>query len=270
MLSQFRIAVRMLVKTPAFTTVAVLALALGIGASTTVFSAVNALLVRPWPHMTDENRILYYSEYFTKHPDEDGAVSYLDYLDFKQQSKTLEGVGVCEDATFILTGREKPERYLGSFISADAFSFLGVKPALGRLFLPQEDQPNAAPVAILGYDVWTTYFGSDRNAIGRVVTLNGKRATIVGVMPKGWRFPTRSDIWMPLGMDAKEQARGKFHLLGFAKMKEGVSLNNVRSELETIAARIAAEHPASNSGASVRVHTFREEMTKEAKTLTLL
>ena len=260
----------MLVKTPAFTTVAVLALALGIGASTTVFSAVNALLMRPWPHLTDEDRILYFSEYFAKHPDEDSAVAYLDYLDFKQQSKTLEGIGVCEDATFILTGREKPERYLGSFISADAFSFLGVKPALGRLFLPEEAKPNAPPVALLGYDVWSTYFGSDRAAIGRVVTLNGKRVTIVGVMPKGWRFPTRSDIWMPLSYDAKEQARGKFYLLGFAKMKAGVSLNSVRSELETISARIAAAHPASNTGASVRVHTFREEMTKEARTLTLL
>jgi putative ABC transport system permease protein len=269
MLGQFRIAVRMLAKTPAFTAVAVLALALGIGASTTVFSAVNALLVRPWPHMKDDNRVLFFSEYFTKMSDRESAVAYPDYLDFKQEAKTVE-VGASEDATFILSGSDKPERYLGSFISADAFSFLGVKPALGRLFRPDEDQPNAAPVALLGYDVWTTHFGSDRGVIGRVVTLNGKRATIVGVMPLGWRFPTRSDLWMPLGVDAKEQARGKFYLLGFARLKDGVSLATARSELETIAARVAAQHPDTNTGASVHVRTFREEMTKEARTLTLL
>src|SRR5207248_348073 len=108
------------------------------------------------------------------------------YLDFKQQASSLEGIAISDDATFILSGGDKPERYLGSFISADAFSFLGVKPALGRLFRPEEDQPNAQPVALLGYDVWKTHFGSDRNVISRVVTLNGKRATIVGVMPDGW------------------------------------------------------------------------------------
>src|SRR3954463_10617362 len=270
MLGQFRIAVRMLVKTPAFTAVAVLALALGIGASTTVFSAINALLVRPWPYMTDENRIIYYSEYFANHPDDDTAVAYPDYLDFKAQAKTLEGIGASEDATFILTGTDKPERYLGSFISADAVFFLGVKPALGRLFRPDEEQPNAAPVALLGHDVWTVYFGSDKNVIGRVVTLNGKRVTIVGVMPKGWRFPTRSDLWMPLHFDGKEQTRGNFYLLGFAKMKPGVSLNAVKAELQMIGSRIAAEHPDTNSGTTVRVRTFREEMTRDGKALTIL
>jgi len=149
MLGQLRIALRMLVKTPAFTGVAVLALALGIGASTTVFSAVNALLVRPLPHMQDEGRIVCFAEYFIGSPEHESAVSYPDYLDFKQQAKTMD-VAAAEDATVILTGRDKPERYLGSFISADAFPLVGVKPVLGRLFRPEEDQPNAKPVAILG------------------------------------------------------------------------------------------------------------------------
>src|SRR5437868_3315879 len=153
MLGQFRIAVRMLVKTPAFTAVAVLALALGIGASTTVFSAVNALLVRPWPYMGEGDRIVYFSEYFNKSSDRDNGVAYPDYVDFKEQAKTFEGIGVSEDATFIFSGSEKPERYLGSFISADAFSFLGVNPALGRLFRPEVDLPNAQPDALLGREV---------------------------------------------------------------------------------------------------------------------
>jgi putative ABC transport system permease protein len=270
MLGQLRIAARMLAKTPGFSLVAILALALGIGASTTVFSAVNALLVRPWPHMTDQNRIVYFSEYFTKVADQDNAVSYPDFLDFKKQVTTFEGIGAAEDATFILSGGEKPERYLGSFISADAFSFLGVKPALGRLFRPEEDQANAHPVALLGYEVWTIHFGGDRHVLGKVVTMNGKRATIVGVMPAGWRFPTRSDIWMPLIQDSKEQTRGNFYLLGFGKLKKGVSVGQAQTEFQTIAGRIAAAHPDTNTGASVHVRTFREEMTKEASSLTLL
>jgi putative ABC transport system permease protein len=270
MLGQLRIAARMLAKTPGFSLVAILALALGIGASTTVFSAVNALLVRPWPHMIDQNRIIYFSEYFTKVSDQENAVSYADFLDFKKQATVFEGIGVSEDATFILSGTEKPERYLGSFISADTFSFLGVKPALGRLFRLEEDQLNAQPVALLGYDVWMNHFGGDRHVLGKVITLNGKRATIVGVMPAGWRFPTKSDLWMPLMQGSKEEVRGKFYLLGFAKLKKGVSIGQARTELQTIAARIAREHPDTNSGASVQVRTFREEMTKEASGLTLL
>jgi putative ABC transport system permease protein len=220
--------------------------------------------------MTDQNRIIYFSEYFTKVPTEENAVSYPDFVDFKKQATTLEGIGVSEDATFILSGSEKPERYLGSFISADSFSFLGVKPALGRLFRPEEDQLKAQPVALLGYDVWMKHFGGDSHVVGKVVTLNGKRATIIGVMPAGWRFPTRSDIWMPLMQDSNGQHRGKFYLLGFAKLKKGVSIAQARTELETIAARIAAEHPDTNTGASVHLRTFRQEMTKEASGLTLL
>src|SRR6266550_6738490 len=270
MLGQLRIAARMLVKTPAFTLVAVLALALGIGATTTVFSAVNALLVKPWPYMNDQERILYFTQYFTKHTDLDAGLSYPDFLEFKKQATTLEGIGAAEDATFILAGSEKPERYLGSFISADTFSFLGAQPILGRLFRPDEDRLSAPPVALLGYDVWRTHFGGDRNVLGRVVTINGKRATIVGVMPAGWRFPTKSDLWMPLQLEEKEHPRGNYFLFGIAKAKRGVSINSVRAELEAIAARLATEHPETNTGCSVRVKTFREEMVKDSKTLTLL
>jgi putative ABC transport system permease protein len=270
MLGQLRFATRMLVKTPAFTIIAVLALALGIGASTTIYSAVNALLVKPWPYMKDQERILYFSQYFTKLADQDAGLSLPDFLEFREQAKSFEGMAAAEDVTFILTGSEKPERYLGSFISAEAFSFLGVEPVLGRLFRPEEDQKNAAPVALLGYDVWRTNFGGERSVLGRVVTINGKRSTIIGVMPPGWRFPTKSDIWMPLAMDPTEHTRGNFFLFGIARLKENVSIKQARAELETISARIAAEHPDTNTGCTARVRTFREEMVKDSRTLTLL
>ena len=271
MWNDIRFGARMLVKTPAFTIIAVLALALGIGASTTTFSVVNALLLKPWPYIQDQNRLLYVSEYFPKVSSEhDNGVAYPDYLDFKKQATTLEGFGTTTAATMILSDGEKPDRYLGAFITADAFSFLGVQPILGRIFRADEDQKGAAPVALLGYEVWKNHFGSDANIIDRVVTINGKRVTIVGVMPNGWRFPEASDLWMPLQVEEKENARGNFNFACFAKMKRGVSIEQARAELEAIGARIAADNPQTNTGASVRVRFFREEAVSDAKTLTLL
>jgi putative ABC transport system permease protein len=271
MWNDIRFGARMLVKTPAFTVIAVLALALGIGASTTTFSVVNGVLLRPWPYIQDQERVLYVSEYFPKiSAEHDNGVAYPDYLDFKRQATTLEGLGTTSVATMILSDAEKPDRYLGSYVTADAFSFLGVKPVLGRVFRADEDQKNAPPVALIGYEVWRNHFGADANIIDRVVTINGKRVTIVGVMPKGWRFPESSDLWMPFQMEDKEYPRGNFEFECFAKMKRGVSIETVRAELQAIAARIAADHPQTNTGCSVRVKFFREEAVKDSKTLTLL
>src|SRR5437016_2251281 len=270
MFADFRFAVRMLAKTPAFTSVAVLALALGIGASTTDFSSVNALLLRPWPLMQNQERILYISEYFSKLADQDAGVAYPDYLDWKKQATTLDGIAALEQATFIVADGEKPERYLGGQISADAFSFLGVQPILGRQFRPEEDKLNAAPVALIGYEVWQNHFGGDRGVVGKIIPINGKQVTVIGVMPNGWRFPELCDIWMPLQMDEKNNPRGNFFLNCIGKVKNGVSIEQARAELEAISARIGAAHPETNSGCSVHVTPFREENVKNFKTLTLL
>lgn len=270
MLGELRFAARMLVKTPAFTVVAVLALALGIGASTTIYSAVNALLVKPLPDMQDQHRIVYVTQFFEKTGGQDNEISFPDYLQFKKEVTTFEGFGASQDATMIMSGREKPERYLGAFISADTFSWLGVKPVMGRLFLPEEDRLTAPPVALLGYEVWRNQFGADPNILGKIVTINGKQASIVGVMPRGWRFPEVADIWMPLQLDEKEHPRGNFFLHGFGKLKRGVSMRQAQAELTSIAARIAADHPDTNSGCGVRTKLFRDEMVKNSKALTLL
>jgi putative ABC transport system permease protein len=270
MLGDLRYAARMLVKTPAFSAVAVLALALGIGASTTTFTAVNAVLLRPFPLMTDQDRIVYLSEYFARLHDQDAGVAFPDYLDWKKQATSFESIGAVQQATMIISGGEKPERYLGAQISADAFSSLGVNPVLGRLLRPEEDQLNAPPVALIGYEVWKTHFGGDPNVVGKTIQLNGKQTTIVGVMPNGWRFPEISDIWTPLQLEEKEYQRGNFNLAAFGKVKAGVPIEQARAELEAIAARIAADHPETNTGCGVRVKPFREEAVKDSKTLTLL
>ncbi|MEY2563623.1 MAG: hypothetical protein QOH88_1816 [Verrucomicrobiota bacterium] len=260
----------MLVKTPGFTAIAILAVALGIGASTTMFSAINALLLRPMPLMEDQDRLVAISQYFTKLPEQNAGSSFPDYLEWKKQVTTLEGIAAVQEATFIISGGDKPERYLGGEISATAFSFLGVQPILGRQFRPEEDELNAAPVALIGYEVWQKHFAGDRSVVGKIIPINGKQATIIGVMPKGWRFPEICDIWMPLQMDVKDHPRGNFFLDCIGKLKKGVSIEQARAEMEAISARLAAQYPETNSGTSVHVTSFREENVKNFKTLTLL
>jgi putative ABC transport system permease protein len=260
----------MLVKTPGFTAIAVLAIALGIGASTTMFSSINALLLRPMPLIQDQERLVSVSEFFTKTPDQDAGTSFPDYLEWKKNATTLDGIAAVQPATFIISGGDKPERYLGGQISADAFSFLGVQPILGRQFRPEEDELNAPPVALIGYQVWQEHFGGDRGVVGKLIPINGKQVTVIGVMPKGWRFPEICDIWMPLQMEEKDHPRGAFFLDCIGKVKKGVSIEQARAELEAMTARIAVQHPETNSGCSVHVTSYREEMVRNFKTLTLL
>src|SRR3954470_15666704 len=270
MLRDLRYASRMLVKTPGFTAIAVLAVALGIGASTTMFSAINALLLRPMPFIQDQERLVAISEFFARVPDQNAGTAFPDYLDWKKNVTTLDGVGAITEATFIITGGDKPERYLGGQISADAFSFLGVQPILGRLFRPEEDDLNAAPVALIGYHVWQEHFAGDKSVVGKTIPINGKQVTVIGVMPKGWRFPEICDIWIPLQIQEKENPRGNFFLDCIGKVKKGVSIEQARAELEAITARISAQHPDTNTGVGVHVTSFREENVANFKKLTLL
>jgi putative ABC transport system permease protein len=270
MLGQLRFAARTLAKTPGFSFVAVLALGLGIGASSTTFTAVNAILLRPFPFMTDQERIVYLSEWFDKLPQQDAGIAYPDYLDWKKQATSFESIGAYEEATMIISGGEKAERYLGAAVAADAFASLGATPVLGRQFRPEEDQLNAPPVALIGYEVWQKHFGGDPRAIGKTIRLNGKQTTIIGVMPRGWRFPEISDIWTPLQVEPEHYRRSDHNLGGFGKLRAGVSMAQARAELEAISSRIAKDHPDTNTGCHARLKPMREEAVKDSKILTLL
>src|SRR3954447_11358287 len=270
MLRDLRYASRMLVKTPGFTAIAILAIALGIGASTTMFSSINALLLRPMPYIQDQERLVSVSEFIAKDAEHNAGSAFPDYLEWKKNITTLDGIGAITEATFIVSGGDKPERYLGGQLSADTFTFLGVQPILGRLFRPEENDLNAPPVALIGYQVWQEHFAGDRGVVGKIIPINGKQVTIIGVMPKGWRFPEICDIWMPLQIEEKSNPRGNFFLDCIGKVKKGVSLEQARAELEAITARIAAQHPETNTGVGVHVTSFREENVRNFKTLTLL
>jgi len=271
LLYDIRYGLRMLLKHKGFTAVAVIALALGIGASTAAFSAINALLLRPWPYIQEQDRVIFVSEYLPKLSPAANGVAYPDYLDFKRDATgTIEGLGISNPATMVVSDGNPPERYFGAFVSADAFAILGVQPILGRNFRADEDKPEAEPVVLLGYGVWKDHFGSDPGVIGRVVTVNGRRTTVIGVMPNGWRFPETSDVWMPLKTTVQDDPRGNFNFDCFARLKPGATIEQARAELEAIAARIAADHPQSNTGCSAYVRDFREEKVADTKTLTIL
>ncbi|MGI9088038.1 MAG: ABC transporter permease [Chthoniobacterales bacterium] len=268
MIRDFGYAVRVLLKAPGFTVIAILALALGIGISTTMFSSVNALLLRPMPFLQEQERLVYVSQFFLRQPD-NNAMAFPDYLEFKKAA-TLEALAAWQELTVIVSDDEKPVRYLGARISAEAFSFLGVQPILGRTFRPEEDRLNAAPVALLGYSLWQQQFAGDRTVLGRTILINGRPTSVVGVMPDGWRFPEVSDVWLPLQLDEKTSPRGEFFLDAIGRVKKGVSISQARAELEAISARLAATYPKTNQGASVQLRPWREEQVRNFKTLVLL
>src|SRR4051812_1306274 len=178
MLSDLRFAARQLAKAPAFTFVAVLTLALGIGSATTAFTAVNALLLRPLPFIQNQDRMLWLNEALPEKSVDRTGISLGDFFAWRARTKTLEALWVYEDRTAILSGRGEPTRKLCGAISAGAFQAMGVQPIRGRNFLPEEDLPGAPPVAILGYALWQREFGGAEDILGQTVKLNGLNTTI--------------------------------------------------------------------------------------------
>lgn len=270
MLSDIRFAFRQLAKSPAFTLVAVLTLALGIGSATTSFSALNALLFRPLPLIQHQDRMLWINEAVPSKDVDRTDICYLDFLDWKKQTQTLEALWVYDARTVILSGTDEPERVNGSGISPGAFQAMGVQPILGRNPRPEDDNLDAPPVAILSYGLWQRRFGGDRHVIGRIVKVNAQPTTIIGVMPEGWRYPETVDIWLPLRAAAAEPRRGSFDYSGHAMLKPGVTLEQARAEFATISAALAKEYPSTNEGLVATLRPVREEAVQDTAQLTIL
>ncbi len=264
MLSDLRFAFRSLCKAPIVTLVATITLALGIGAATTSFSVLNAILLKPLPFIQHQERMLYLNEAVPSKGIDSTDICYADFLDWRSQTKTVEALWVYDNRTVILAGKDgSPERFAGSGVSEGAFAAMGVQPALGRDFRAEDYLPGATPVALLGEGVWQRRFGGEADVIGRVVTINGLHTTIIGVMPRGWRYPETQDIWVPLKKSPAEVARGHFDYSGHAMLKPGVSLDEARAEFATISAALAHAYPKTNSGLVAVLRPVREEATED-------
>lgn len=265
MLHDLRFAVRLLVKSPGLTLASVLALGFGIGLATAIFNSFSAVLLRPLPHLKDEQRLVFLNSTSLNQLDSYYELSLPDFLDLRAQAKSIEGLTTATDKTVIFAGGDLPERVLGSDVSVEGFVMLGVRPVRGRLFTAGDSAPGASPVAILSYALWQRRFGGKDDVIGRVETLNGTPTTIVGVLPAGFTFPERSEIWTPLFYKNDPTERGSHQLPAWARLRDGVSLDEARIEIAGIAARLALEHPSTNSNKSIAVRLVRDEATSDTQ-----
>ena len=250
---------RMLAKSPAFTAVIILVLALGIGANTTVFTLVNAVLFRglPFPH-PEEIMVLGTSNLAEQH-DRMGA-SYPDFRDWRAQNKSFKDLGAFEPLPINISDNSAlAERLNGARITANTFGLIGQKPLFGRDLLPADDKPGAPSVCLIGYGVWKSRYGGDPGIIGRTVRLNEVPAVIVGVMPEGLKFPVGQDIWLPLAPVGKYEKRDMRSMIVFGRLANGVSLASARAGMNTIAVRLEKEYAKSNKGIRVRVQSFNDE-----------
>ncbi|HEY0368166.1 MAG TPA: ABC transporter permease, partial [Chthoniobacterales bacterium] len=259
---------RMLKKNPAFTAIAVLALALGIGANSAIFSVVDALLLRPLPFKNAEQLVVIW-ENATHLGFPKNTPSPANFLDWQQQANVFNGIAALAPRSMNLTGVGEPERLDGRRVSANLFDLLGVKPIIGRSFVPQDDQPGTK-IALLSEPLWKRRFGSDPGVIGRAVTLNGEPYTVVGVMPRSVRLPSfgnwRDQIWVPMAFPAEEAAqRGNHYLEVVGRMKPGVTSKQAQAEMETIAARLAQQYPEFNTRVGALVSPLREEIVGDMK-----
>ena len=242
-----RFGLRMLRKSPGFTAVAVLTLALGIGANTTIFSMAGAFLVHPIS-LPQVSRLMMLSVY------QKAPASAADYLDWRAQSGSFEQMAAYQQDDMNLTGGAEPERVFGSRVSADFFATLGVQPVLGRAFTATEDQPGHSQVAILSYGLWRQRFGGDPQILGKSVDVGGQRCTIVGVMSKDFDFPVPTDLWTPLALTPTERAdraHGTLHVV--SRLKTGISPGLAQSEMSALAQRLARAYPATDTDLSIRV-----------------
>src|ERR1044071_1853964 len=226
-----RYGARMLLKNPGVTLIVIVALALGIGANSAIFSVVNAVLLRPLPYDHAE-QLVFLNE---KSPVLDEmSISYPNFTDWRNQNHVFEKIGVYNRGSYNLTGAGEAERIITAQMSADAFAALRMNPLLGRLYTNDEDKPGATPVTILSYDLWQRRFGGQTSIVNQQITLNGKSYTVIGVMPDGFKFPSRAEMWVPVGQlsgEASWQQRGNHPgLYGVARLKPGVSFEQAKAD----------------------------------------
>jgi putative ABC transport system permease protein len=260
MLRDLRFALHLIAKDRWYSTVAVVALALGIGVNATVFTLVNAVLIRGLP-FKDSGRL--YMLGLLRASDRDGnggGLSYADFQDLRSETRAFAGVAAFTGAGFNISDeRGLPEQVRGSLLTAETFRLLGQPPMLGRDFAPADDRKGAEMVVILGYSIWKNRYGSDAGVIGRPIRVNGQPATIIGVMPDAMKFPTNADMWAPFIPTVEQEKRDNRPLSVFGRLKPEYSRAQAQTEMNTIASRLATQYPDTNKEFTrIAVATFND------------
>ncbi|HKG48694.1 MAG TPA: ABC transporter permease [Pyrinomonadaceae bacterium] len=261
-----RFGVRMLVKNPGVTVVVIIALALGIGANTAIFSVVNAVLIRPLPYHESE-RLVFLNE---KSPVLDEmSISYPNFLDWRAHNQTFEKMGVYNRASYNLTGAGEAERIITGQMSADLFSVLRVNPLHGRVFTNEEDKPGGTPVVVLSYGLWQRRFGGQTSILNQAITFNGKSYTVIGVMPESYAYPSRVEMWVPVGQLSDQvswQSRGNHPgLYGVARLKPGVTYEQAEADMNNLGANLEKQYPDTNTATRPRLRPLLEVFVVDAR-----
>ena len=266
MLNDLRYALRQLTKAPSFTIVAILTLALGIGACTAIFSVVNVVLLRPLDYPEPDRIVTIKETNLPQFPE--FSVSPPNYLDWEKQTKSYEYLAAYGGAPLNLTGDGEPQRLIGLKTTAHYFDAYGVKPVLGRMLLPEEDAPGKNHVVVLSYPCWQRVFGGAREVVGRTIQLNGEPYTVVGIAPVGFGLASKMDAWTPMAFKPDESAndaRGGHYLNVVGRLRPGVTLAQARAELEVIASQLAKQYPDSNKGWGVFMMPIQDYTVRDVK-----
>ena len=282
MITDLRYGFRQLRKSPGFTLVAVLTLALGIGANTAIFSVVNALLLKPLPFPAAEQLVAFgmTNTRLTGPQSDLNPLSYPDFFDFREQNRTLASIAVFRERAFAITSAEGATSLRGVKASAEFFQVLGVAPIVGRNFTRPDEQAGGGPGGfkiILGHDFWQKQFGGDNNALGRTIELDRRQYHVIGVMPAGFQFPLQAeplDFYVTIAEDAanpdgskpQTEQRGNHGREAIARLKPSVSLAQAQADLSTIAASLEKQYPDSNSYRGVAFKPLREELIGDVRT----
>jgi putative ABC transport system permease protein len=248
LLSDIRYGVRNLIKRPGFTLIAVVTLALGIGANTSIFSAINALLLNPLP-IPDQSRIMAIWDKNPSHGLDHNEVTVANYFDWRAQNNSFEKLALYRWWSVNLTGLETPERIQGFLVTGNFFDTLGVTPVMGRAFTEEENQPGKDAVAIIAYSLWQRRFGGDPNIINKTINVNSIIRTVVGVLPPKFNFPKGAEVYAPIALTPELVASRQNHayyVLG--RLKPGVSQQAAQADIDAIAARLEQQYPATNTG----------------------
>jgi putative ABC transport system permease protein len=271
LLRDIRYGIRFLFRNPTFSTVAVIVLALGIGATTAIFSVINSVLLKDLPFKDSAHLVSIYGNFtqLTKAP-----VSAADYLDWKMRNQSFEGMS-CFAAygAHNLSGVDRAEQLRSVFVSADLFSTLGVQPMIGRNFLRDEDKPDHFRVVLLSHSLWKRRFGSDRNLVGKTIKLEGLDYTVVGIMGPGFQFPLvgsdfpfPADIWVPLPMTPKRaEDRNTNYLSIIGRLKRGITIQKAQMEMDVIAKSLEQQYPTTNTGDRILLVPYREDVIGKSR-----
>ena len=271
-------AFRMMRNNTGFATIAVLTLALGIGANTAIFSVVHAVLLRPLPYPQGQ-QLVFIRQQAQREGIDDIGFSAHEIQDDREQNRTLSGVAEYHNMSFILFGHGDPDRVRAAVVSANYFDLFGVKPLLGRTFLPDDDTLGAPPVLILSYDYWKTNFGSDPAIVGKTFEMNDKVHTVVGVLPPVPQYPVESDVYMPTAACPFRSSKTFIEnrdlrmMEAFGRVKPGVTIGEARADLATISDRLKSEYPKSypeQMGYAAVTSPLREELTHDARPTLLI